>query len=91
MSGVAAGDYQTVVLLTDSIPVPQLLSPAWKAGRFSALIQTLSRKNYALESKDSIAATNWSGAGTNTGNGALRQLNDPAATVSQRFYRMRQW
>jgi hypothetical protein len=28
---------------------------------------------------------------TNTGNGALRQLSDPAATAPQWFYRIQQW
>jgi hypothetical protein len=28
---------------------------------------------------------------TNSGNGTLKQLADPAAAVSQRFYRVRQW
>jgi hypothetical protein len=51
------------------------------------LVQTLNRKNYALEFKSPITATNWSAITTNTGNGALRQLSDPAAPPSLRFYR----
>jgi hypothetical protein len=90
-SGIAAGEYHTVVVLADSLPVPQLLDPAWKGHRFSALAQTLSPRNYALEYKDSLAATNWTAVSTNAGNGALRLLTDPAANGAQRFYRMRQW
>ena len=90
-SGVAAGDYHTVVLLADSLPVPELLSPVRKGAGFSALIQTLSRQNYALEYKDSLSASNWTALATNAGNGALQVLSDPATTTSQRFYRMRQW
>jgi hypothetical protein len=48
-------------------------------------------QSYALECKTSSVATHWSALSTNTGNGALRQLSDPAATAPQRFYRMRQW
>jgi len=77
--------------LADSLPVPQLLNPAWQSNRFSALVQTLSPKNYALEYKDSLSATTWTSLSTNAGNGALRMLTDPATTASQRFYRMRQW
>ena len=90
-SGIAAGEYHTVVLLADSLPVPWLLHPARKGNRFSALVQTLSPKSYALEFKDSLAATNWTAVSTNAGNGALRLLTDPTATGAWRFYRMRQW
>jgi len=71
--------------------VPQLLNPARKGPRFSAQVQTLNRKSYALECKDSLAATNWTTLSTNTGNGALRMLMDQTAPGLQRFYRMRQW
>jgi GH25 family lysozyme M1 (1,4-beta-N-acetylmuramidase) len=91
VSGIAAGEYHTVVVLADSLPVPELLDPAWKGHGFSALAQTLSPRNYALEYKDSLAATNWTAVSTNAGNGALRLLTDPAANGAQRFYRMRQW
>jgi N-acetyl-anhydromuramyl-L-alanine amidase AmpD len=91
VSGVAAGEDHTLVLLADSIPVPQLLSPTWKKGSFGALIQTLNGKHYALESKTSATATNWTTLSTNAGNGALRVLADPAAGAAQGFYRMRQW
>ena len=80
-----------VVLLNGIIPVPQLMLPATSAGLFSARVQTLCRKSYALEYKDSLAATNWTPLPATAGNGALRVLTDPTATATQRFYRMRQW
>jgi len=89
-SGIAAGQDHTVVLLADSIPVPVLLNPAWKVNCFSALVQTLNCKNYALEYKDSLVASNWTSLSTNAGNGALRVLTDLAASAPRRFYRMRQ-
>jgi hypothetical protein len=90
-AGIAAGDYHTLVLLADGLPVPEMLLPARKGSRFSALVQTLCPRSYALEFKNSLAATNWTAVTTNAGNGALRLLTDPAATASQRFYHMRQW
>ena len=54
-------------------------------------MQTLNRKNYALEFTANLTGTNWNAITTNAGNGAVRQLIDPAATTSPRFYRMRQW
>ncbi len=58
---------------------------------FSALVQTLSPKHYALECKGSLSATNWTAISTNAGNGALMILRDPSGPAPQRFYRMRQW
>ena len=90
--GIAAGEYHTAVLLEDNPPVlPRLLNPAWEGSQFSALLQTLNRKNYALEFVDSLATTNWTGLCTNAGNGALKMLTDSTATGAQRFYRVRQW
>ena len=80
-----------MVLLADSIPDPRLLNPALKKGSFSALVQTLSRKNYALDYKLSLAATNWTPLCTNSGNGGVGLLADPAAGPPGKFYRMRQW
>jgi alpha-tubulin suppressor-like RCC1 family protein/GH25 family lysozyme M1 (1,4-beta-N-acetylmuramidase) len=90
-SAVAAGEDHTVVLLADSTPVPLLLNSSLKQGHFSAQVQTLSRKSYALEYLDILGSTNWTTVCTNGGNGALRVLADPAAGVPRRFYRMRQW
>jgi hypothetical protein len=89
--GLGAGEYSSLALLAGSIPVPQLLSPTRQGSQFSVLVQTLNRSSYALESKTSITDTNWSAVVTNSGNGALLQLSDPAATVSQKYYRIRQW
>jgi hypothetical protein len=89
--GIGAGGEYSLALQAGSFPVPQILSPAWRGGQFSALVQTLNRTSYVLEFKDSITATNWSGVVTNTGNGSLLQLSDLDATTSQGFYRMRQW
>jgi hypothetical protein len=90
-SAIAAGGYHTLVFVDDGTFVPRLFSPTWNGNRFNALIQTLNRKNYALEYKDQATATNWTALSTVTGNGALRLLNDPSAADAQRFYRVRQW
>ncbi len=83
--GLAAGGYHSLALRAGNLPVPQLLSPVRQGDRFSALLQTLNRRTYALESKDSLTATNWSVVATNAGNGALRLLSDPAATARSGF------
>ena len=89
--GIGAGESHSVALPAGSFPVPQLLSPARQGGRFSALVQTLNRMSYALEFKSPVSDTNWTAVTTNTGNGAVQQLIDPAPATSQGYYRMRQW
>jgi hypothetical protein len=88
---IGAGENYSMVLLAGSLPVPQLLRPASKSTRFNAVVQTLNRKNYALEFKNSLAAPTWAAISTNSGNGALELLTDPTAAGAQRLYRMRQW
>jgi hypothetical protein len=88
---IAAGAYHTLLLLDAPAAPPQLLTPARQDNSVSLLVQTLYRKNYALEFKNSLADTNWIALPTVRGNGALRVLSDPDASVSQRFYRLRQW
>jgi hypothetical protein len=89
--GIAGGSYHTLLLLEGGQTVPRLFNPTRQGSRFSALLQTLNRKHYVLERKDSLAETNWSAVCTNSGNGALRLLADPSALTPQRFYRTRQW
>jgi uncharacterized lipoprotein YddW (UPF0748 family) len=90
-AGIAAGSHHTAALMEKMIPLPLLINPAQADNRFNALVQTLSRKTYALECKGSLAATDWTCVCTNAGNGALRILTDQKATGRQRFYRLRQW
>ena len=52
------------------------------------MLQTYAGKNYALEYKDSLAATNWTTLPALRGNGAMQFLMDPAANGVQRFYRV---
>jgi hypothetical protein len=91
MAGIAGGSYHTVLLLDGAQPVSGLFNLRREGNQFSGLMQTLYRRNYTLESKDTLAATNWIAVSTSAGNGALRVLTDPAAAGSGRFYRVRQW
>ena len=64
-------------------------SPSWQPGRFRATFQTLNRRAYVLEFKNSANETNWTGLPAVPGNGSLRLLADPSAAASQRFHRVR--
>ena len=88
---VAAGAYHTLLLLDAPTSLPQLLAPTRTSSSFSLVAQTLNRRTYALEFKDSLTETNWNVLPAVSGNGTLRLLNDPDASVPQRFYRLREW
>lgn len=88
--GIAAGAQHTLLLADATTPLPRLLNPAWQPGRFSAAFQTLNRRTYVLEFKNSVVETNWTALPPVPGNGSLRLLADPNAAAPQRFYRVRQ-
>ena len=91
VAGISAGAAHSLVLIESTLPDPRLLNPTVRSNRFSALLQTLNRRHYALEYAASLTTSQWNGITTNAGNGALEILADPSATAPQRFYRMRQW
>ncbi|MBI4661194.1 MAG: SMP-30/gluconolactonase/LRE family protein [Verrucomicrobia bacterium] len=57
--------------------------------RFQISIATLRGKTYVLEYKDSLNESEWKRVASVPGDGAVKFLTDPAATTSQRFYRVR--
>ena len=89
--GIAAGSRHSLVLVDDGAFVPRLFRPAWRGNRFSTLAQTLNRKNYSLEYRNSLPETNWTALPAVKGNGAIKILSDTEATSAQRFYRIRQY
>jgi hypothetical protein len=91
VAGIAAGESHTLLLLEGAEPPLRLLNPARNGAGFKAVVQTMVRKNYALEFKNSLGATSWTSLGSVAGNGALIQLTDAPGSGPQRFYRVRQW
>jgi hypothetical protein len=89
-TGISAGNDHTMVLLQGPTPLLRLFGPLRRNGQFSTLVQTVNRKTYILEAKDSLGAANWTPICTNNGNGALLVLTDPTAPATGRFYRTRQ-
>jgi len=88
---ISAGANSTIVLVAGTQPVSRLFAPVWNGGGFSALVQTLNRKTYALNFKTSLSGSNWTALPGVTGNGALRLLRDPSAGGVGRFYRSQQF
>ena len=91
IAAVSAGADHTLVLPDGALPLPRLFHPARRGNQFSVLLQTASRRYYALEFTDSPGQTDWSVLPAAAGNGALRLLTDPAAGAPHRFYRVKQW
>jgi hypothetical protein len=89
--GVAAGSAHSLLLLGGPAGNPVILSASHSAGQFNVLLQTVSGKSYSLEFKDSLGASSWIGLPAVQGNGTVQVLTDPNATVTQRFYRVRQF
>ena len=90
---VAAGDGDSLALIGDGPPVLQALlaDPTWDSKVFSVFVPTQNGRVYRLEYKDTLADSDWLGLPLVAGNGGLRTLNDPTATGTQRFYRVRRW
>ena len=61
-----------------------------QTNRFTAWVPTVRGRAYFLEYKDSLAAPWWMMRQPVPGNGTIRQLADPSAITTQRFYRVRQ-
>jgi len=83
---LAAGDAQTLLLVGLRPAAPQLLHPVRGKNRFTALLQTYSGRNYALEYHTSLTLPGWTVIATNHGSGIMQFVIDPAPSGSQRFY-----
>jgi hypothetical protein len=68
---------------------PQLGNPLCANNAFCLSLATVSGKRYILEFADRLPAINWTALPAVTGDGTVMILTDPAATVAQRFYRVR--
>jgi hypothetical protein len=88
---IAAGGSFSLVLLGEAPAAPQPLQWLFTGKQFSLLLPTFGGRNYALEFKDSLGASQWTALPTLYGNGTVQFLVDPSAGSTQRFYRVRQW
>ncbi len=72
---------------------PALLGPSWSGGTFRVSVATIAGRSYVLEYQNAIGApanTNWTALPTVNGDGTVRQITDPNASATRRFYRLRQ-
>ena len=95
-AALAAGVAHSLVLQADVAPVfpPEqvaLGNPQLNGTGFHVSMPTRNGKVYCLDYTDSPAGNNGTALPLVAGNGGVMTLTDPAATVPQRFYRVRQW
>lgn len=88
---IAAGSQFTLALRDLRAPALHPVKPAKSNNVFTASSPTLNNHAYSLESKDSLTQNNWRFVGLVAGIGDVVSMSDPGASVSQRFYRVRQW
>lgn len=65
----------------------RLFNPTHSVTTFSASVATELGYNYVLEYKDSISDSTWTALPAVAGDGTIRPLIDPSASVPRRFYR----
>jgi hypothetical protein len=90
----ARGNFYSVVVTASNRPPANtalLTRLTWTNGRFDGFISSRYGRVYALEYRDHLTDPNWSYLPLMPGNGSSLQLEDPAANVSQRFYRATRW
>src|SRR5262249_21512570 len=66
-----------------------LLNPLFGNQAFSVSVMTEPGYSYVLEFKNALGESTWTSLPAAPGDGTVRTLGDPAATVAQRFYRVR--
>ena len=71
-----------------TVPAPEMFGAGLTNGVFGVSVFTVTGKNYVLEYKNAITDTAWTPLSTVAGNGDVVALTDPAATGSQRVYRV---
>ncbi len=90
---VSGDSTHNLALIGDGPPELQVpvTNPTWESNRFRVSVPTQSGKVYRLEYKGSLEETSWTALPLVAGNGGIRTLDDPTATGTQRFYRVRHW
>ncbi len=71
-----------------TVSPPRLMSPSFSNGLFRASVETYSGKSYVLEFKNVISDPSWTALPGVAGDGTVKVLTDPAATIARRFYRV---
>lgn len=90
---ISAHAYQCLALVGDGPPVLYGLpvKPVWANNVFSVSLVSQNNRVYRLEHKDNLSDSAWVAHPLVAGTGGTLTFTDPAATATQRFYRIRRW
>jgi len=66
---------------------PPLFNPFFSNNVFGVSISTVAGKSYTLQFKNALSDSTWTSLPAVPGDGTIKALTDPSATVSRRFYR----
>lgn len=70
-------------------PSPQLTHPSFDGTQFHCQVATTAGFTYSLETRRDPSQPTWTTVATVPGDGSVKTLTDPNATVSQALYRVR--
>ena len=89
-AAVAAGWNYSLALVGNSTTLAVLLTnPRWSGNNFNVSFQSQNGKLYALEYKNAVTDSGWTGLVPVGGNGGVMTLSDTSANVPKRVYRVR--
>jgi hypothetical protein len=90
---IAGGGWHSLAVKGSAPPVfkAPFTNGTWSSNEFSVSLVTRNGRVYALEYKNSLSDSNWTGLPLVAGTGAQLILRDAAANGARRFYRVREW
>jgi alpha-tubulin suppressor-like RCC1 family protein len=90
---IAAGNVHSLALLGNAPPVLKvpIAGATFGTNGFNVSLPTRNGRVYCLEYKDSLTDQIWNALPLRAGTGGVMMLTDPSVSMSQRFYRVRQW
>jgi hypothetical protein len=84
-----SGSVTSMVAVLRVLIPPAVVSTTHTGGVTQVEFQSVARLNYFLEYKNQLEDAAWKPLGSVVGTGAVLMLEDPAATATTRFYRVR--
>ena len=66
---------------------PPLFNPFFSNNVFGVSVSTVAGKSYTLQFKNALSDSTWTSLPAVPGDGTIKALTDPSATVGRRFYR----
>ncbi|HWY29449.1 MAG TPA: hypothetical protein VNX46_01765 [Candidatus Acidoferrum sp.] len=90
---IAVGDVNSLVLIGTGLPVTRALSvqPNFSTNGFNFRLHTQNGRVYQPEFNNVVSGGGWQTLPLVAGTGVAHWFNDPAPTITQRYYRVLRW